>query len=167
MAVPSSISDLSTTAGLNAPAGGEDVFPQLDNYIRSHAAFIAQLRETVSGGLYNAKYQLACSDLTTALSAASDVAYFRVLRPMTVVGARASLLTASSSGAVQVSATVNGSALFSTPLTIDAGEKTSTTAATPAVLSITSLPDDAEIKVTIDSAGTGATGLIFAIYGVD
>lgn len=45
MAVPSSIDELSTTAGLNAPAGGEDVFPQLDNYLRSHAAFIAFLRD--------------------------------------------------------------------------------------------------------------------------
>jgi hypothetical protein len=47
MPVPSLITELSVTAGLNNPPGGEDVFPQLDNYLRAHAAFIAQLKASV------------------------------------------------------------------------------------------------------------------------
>lgn len=43
MPVPTSITDLSTTAASNSPAGSEMVFPSLDDYLRAHAAFIAQL----------------------------------------------------------------------------------------------------------------------------
>ena len=50
-------------------------------------------------------------------------------------------------------------------LTIDASEKTSTTAATPAVVSDTSIADDAELTFDIDVAGTGATGLKVMILG--
>jgi hypothetical protein len=42
MAVPTLISDLSTTAASNSPTGGE-VPTDGDNYLRAHAAFIAQL----------------------------------------------------------------------------------------------------------------------------
>lgn len=44
MPVPSSINDLSTTAGSNYPGGGENPFPDSAKYMRAHAAFIAQLR---------------------------------------------------------------------------------------------------------------------------
>jgi hypothetical protein len=44
MPIPSSINDLSTTAGSNSPGGSES--PSLiDNYFRTHASFIAQLRD--------------------------------------------------------------------------------------------------------------------------
>jgi hypothetical protein len=45
VSVPEAITDLSTTAALNSPAGGENVFPQLDNYLRAAFSFIAQLNE--------------------------------------------------------------------------------------------------------------------------
>jgi hypothetical protein len=44
MTVPTAITDLSTTAANNSPAGGENVFPQLDNYLRAAFSFIAQLQ---------------------------------------------------------------------------------------------------------------------------
>lgn len=44
MPVPSSINDLSTTAGSNYPAGSESPITA-DDYFRAHAAFIAQLRD--------------------------------------------------------------------------------------------------------------------------
>lgn len=47
MPVPSSIDDLDPVASDNSPAGSEQVFPNLDNYLRAHAAFIAQVRELV------------------------------------------------------------------------------------------------------------------------
>jgi len=43
MPVPTSITDLSTTPASNSPAGADAVFPNLDDYLRAHAAFIAQL----------------------------------------------------------------------------------------------------------------------------
>ncbi len=46
MPVPTSITDLSTTAASTSPAGADAVFPNLDDYLRAHAAFIAQLNAT-------------------------------------------------------------------------------------------------------------------------
>lgn len=77
---------------------------------------------------------------------------------------RASLSTASTSGAVTVDINNGGSTIFSTNLTIDANESTSTTAATAAVLSQTSIADDSQITVDIDGAGTGARGLKITLY---
>lgn len=45
MPVPASINDLSTTAGSNSPPGSESP-ATLDDYLRAHAAFIAQLRDS-------------------------------------------------------------------------------------------------------------------------
>lgn len=44
MPVPANIAALSTTAGANSPPGSESV-NTVDDYIRAHAAFIAQLRD--------------------------------------------------------------------------------------------------------------------------
>lgn len=44
MPVPANISALSTTAGSNSPPGSEAV-TTVDDYLRAHAAFIAQLRD--------------------------------------------------------------------------------------------------------------------------
>jgi hypothetical protein len=43
MPVPVSISDLSTTAASNSPAGSDNVFPSLDDYLRALSSFIAVL----------------------------------------------------------------------------------------------------------------------------
>ena len=72
--------------------------------------------------------------------------------------------TASTSGIPAIDINVNNTSIFSTTLTIDANEKTSTTAATAAVLSTTTIADDAEITVDIDTAGTGAKGLKVTLY---
>lgn len=45
MPIPTSIDELSITAANNFPVGIETVFPNLDNYLRTYAAFIAQLRD--------------------------------------------------------------------------------------------------------------------------
>jgi hypothetical protein len=74
------------------------------------------------------------------------------------------LATASTSGLPTVNIKKNGTTIFSTTLTIDANEKTSTTAATPAVLSTTTFADDDEITMDIDVAGTGAKGLKVTLY---
>lgn len=47
MPVPNSIDDLSTTPSENFPVGTEQVFPNLDDYMRAMSAFIAQLRDRV------------------------------------------------------------------------------------------------------------------------
>lgn len=110
--------------------------------------------------------QFACSDLGTSLSAATGVGYVRAPDAFTLTAVRASLLTASTSGIVTIDINVGGATILSTKLTIDQDEKTSTTAATAAVISSASIADDAEITVDIDGAGTGAKGLVVTLIGV-
>jgi hypothetical protein len=65
---------------------------------------------------------------------------------------------------VTIDINVNGSTILSTKLTIDASEKTSTTAATSYVISgAGKLKDDDEVTIDIDTAGTGAKGLIVCV----
>ena len=48
MPVPTLISQLSTTASLNSPDGAVDVPSSIDDYLRAHAAFIAQLHASTA-----------------------------------------------------------------------------------------------------------------------
>lgn len=118
---------------------------------------------TPSGG--QVLLQLNLSDLTTTISAGTSRAYLRSPRAFTITAVRASLLTASSSGVVTVDINKNGATILSTKLTIDANEKTSTTAATPPVISDANIADDDELTFDIDGGGTGAAGLIVSIIG--
>ena len=106
----------------------------------------------------HAEICIACSDETTALTTGAAKATFRVPRAMTLTEVRASVTTAPAGSALTVDVNDGGTSIFSTLLTIDAGEKTSTTAATPAVLSDTALADDAEITVDVDAVGSSTNG---------
>lgn len=116
-------------------------------------------------GTEKAYIQLACSDEATALTAGNSKITFRMPYPMTLAAVRASLSTASTSGLVTVNVKEGGVSIFSTQLTVDANDKTSLAAATPAVISDASLADDAEITVDIVTAGTGAKGLKLTLIG--
>lgn len=109
---------------------------------------------------------IACSDEETALVAATGVVTFRMPHAMTLTEVRASLTGAAGSGTFTVDINEGGSTILSTKLTIDATEKTSTTAATPAVISDSALADDAEITIDIDDDAAGdATGLKVYLIG--
>lgn len=108
---------------------------------------------------------IALSDETTAITTGTAKVTIRMPYAMTVTEVRSSLTTVSSSGLVTVDINESGSTILSTKLSIDQGEKTSTTAATPAVISDSALADDAEITFDIDAAGTGATGLKVWLIG--
>lgn len=110
---------------------------------------------------------VACSDETTALTAGAAKTTFRVPKAITLTGVRASLTTAQTSGSTfTVDINASGTSILSTKLTIDNTEKTSTTAATAAVISDTSLADDEEVTVDIDQVGDGtATGLKVWLIG--
>lgn len=112
--------------------------------------------------------QLAVSDETTALTTGTAKITFRMPYAMTLTDVRASLTTAgSTSGTTTIDINEGGTTILSTKLTIDAGEKTSTTAATPVVISDTALADDSEITVDIDAISGGATeaGLKITLIG--
>lgn len=108
---------------------------------------------------------IAVSDETTVITTGTAKVTFRMPFAMTVTAVRASVNTVSSSGLPTVDINESGTTILSTKLTIDASEFTSTTAATPAVISDASLADDAEITIDIDVAGTGAKGLKVCLIG--
>lgn len=112
---------------------------------------------------------VACSDETTALTTGAAKVTFRMPFAFVLAGdkVRASLSTAQASGSIfTVDINEAGSTILSTKLTIDNTEKTSTTAATPPVVSDLSLADDAEITIDIDQVGDGtAKGLKVYLIG--
>lgn len=111
--------------------------------------------------------QVAASDESTALTTGVAKITFRMPYAMTLTAVRASLSTAQTSGsAITVDINEGGSTILSTKITIDNTEKTSTTAATPAVISDSALADDAEITIDIDTVGDGtAKGLKVTLIG--
>ena len=107
---------------------------------------------------------IAVGDETTAITTGTAKVTFRSPFAMTLTAVRASLNTASSSGIPTVDIKEAGVSVLSTLLTIDATELTSTTAATPAVISDSALADDAVLTIDITVAGTGAKGLKVWLY---
>lgn len=101
---------------------------------------------------------IACSDETTALTTGTAKATFRMPYAFTLTGVRASVTTAPTGAVLTVDINEGGTTILSTKLTIDATEKTSTTAATPPVISDTALADDAEITIDIDTVGSTVAG---------
>lgn len=100
----------------------------------------------------------ACSDESTDLTTGTGKLTYRMPFAMTLTEVRASVTTAPTGSALTVDINESGTSVLSTKLTIDAGEKTSTTAATPAVISDSSLADDAEITIDIDAIGSSVAG---------
>jgi hypothetical protein len=111
--------------------------------------------------------QAAASDESTALTTGTAKVTFRMPYAMTLTAVRASLSTAQASGTIfTVDINEGGTTILSTKLTIDNTEKTSTTAATAAVISDSALADDAEITIDIDQIGDGtAKGLKVTLIG--
>jgi len=102
--------------------------------------------------------QVACSDETTALTVGTAKVTFRMPYAMTLTAVRASVTTAPTGSTLIVDINEGGTSILSTKLSIDATEKTSTTAATPAVISDSALADDAEITIDIDQIGSTVAG---------
>lgn len=102
--------------------------------------------------------QLACSDETTALTAGTAKVTFRTPCAITLTAVRASVTTAPTGSILIVDINEAGTSILSTKLSIDVSEKTSTTAATPPVISDTALADDAEMTIDIDQIGSTIAG---------
>lgn len=110
---------------------------------------------------------VAISDEITALTTdANPRVTFRMPHTMTLTEVRVSLAASSSSGTPTFDIFQNGTSILSTKLTVDVFEKTSVTATVPAVISVPSLTDDAEITIDINVAGTGAAGAKIALIGI-
>jgi hypothetical protein len=106
----------------------------------------------------------ACSDETTALTTGTAKVTFRMPYAFTLSAVRASVTTAPTGSTLIVDINEAGSTILSTKLSIDASEKTSTTAASAAVISDTALADDAEITIDIDQVGSTIAGAGLKVY---
>lgn len=101
---------------------------------------------------------MACSDETTALTAGAGKLTFRMPYAATLLAVRANVKTAPTGANLVVDVNEAGISVLSTKLSIDASETSSTTAATPAVISDSSLADDAEMTIDIDQVGSSIAG---------
>ena len=111
-----------------------------------------------------AEIGIAVGDETSSLSTGTTLVTFRVPFAMTLTEVRASVTTAPTGSVITVDINDSGATILSTKLTIDATEKTSTTAATPPVLSDTSLADDAEVTIDLDTVGSTIAGAGLKIW---
>lgn len=110
---------------------------------------------------------IGASDENTALEVGTAKTTFRIPWTGTITGVRASLTTACTGANLQVDINKGGTSILSTILSIDDGEKTSTTATTPAVISTSAVTDDDEYTIDIDQVGSTVvgTGLKVTILG--
>ena len=107
---------------------------------------------------------IACSDETTAITTGTAKVTFRMPYAFTLTAVRASVTTAPTGSTILIDINEGGTTILSTKLMIDASEKTSTTAATPAVISDSSLADDAEITIDFDQVGSTIAGAGVKVY---
>lgn len=107
-----------------------------------------------------------CGDETTALSTGT-IKTFRMPSHFTLTDVRASVALAPDGASIEVDVKEGGVSIFSTPLSIDDGEKSSVASATPAAVSDASLADDAEITIDVDQVGsvTAGAGLKVVLTG--
>lgn len=110
---------------------------------------------------------VAISDEATAITTGVAKITFRMPAAVHITEVRASLSVVSSSGNPAFDVNKNGTTIFTTVLTVDATEKTSATAAAPAVLDDdpTDFAADDEVTIDIDAAGTGAMGAKITFVG--
>lgn len=123
--------------------------------------------DDVVGEHLEQEYCYALSDEATALETGTAKITFRAPYALTLTGLRASVTTAPTGAVLTVDINEGGTTVLSTKLTIDADEKTSTTAAAAHAFSDTALADDAEITMDIDTVGSAVagTGLKVCLYG--
>jgi hypothetical protein len=111
-------------------------------------------------------FEFALSDETSDLATGTSVVTWRAPMALTITDIRLSVGTAPTDATVVVDINEGGVSIFSVTPTIDATEKTSTTAATAYTLSDSSIADDAEITFDIDQIGStiAGAGLKVKIY---
>ena len=148
---------ISGLTAIGANASDTDLFEISDNtggssYVSRKITF-AELYKSIPQALV-----VAVSDETTALTTGTGKITFRAPHAMELTEVRASVTTAPTGANLNIDVNDSGTTIFSTILSIDAGEKTSTTATTSAVISDSSIADDAEITIDIDQVGSTVAG---------
>ncbi len=109
---------------------------------------------------------IACGDETTATAAATAVVTFHMPYAFYLTGIKAGVTTAPVGSVLTVDLNEAGSTCLTTKLTIDAGEKTSATAATAAVIGGAgpALAADALMTIDVDGVGSSTAGAGLKVY---
>ena len=109
-------------------------------------------------------FVIACGAEDEALTTGTK-STFRLPFGFTVTEVRASLTTAGTgANLVTLDFEQNGTTILSTAITIDASELTSTTSATPPVISTSALTDDASIDCDVDQIDSGGASKGLKMY---
>ena len=118
------------------------------------------------GGASNTDMGLAVSDETTSLTGSTTTALgtFHAQKAGTWSEILIGVTTAPTGSTLTCDVHKNGTTIFSTKPTIDAGEKTSVTAATASVLSTTTYAKGDLIELFCDSVGTTVAGAGLKFY---
>ncbi len=101
---------------------------------------------------------IACSDETSDLTAGTNKARFPMPYAGTLTAVKCDVNTAPTGSTVVVDINEAGVSVLSTKLSIDVGETSSSTAATPAVISDSALASGAVISIDIDQIGSTVAG---------
>lgn len=162
-------SDLSAIAALSTSAAGRklltivdpnaDAIYFWDDSADGWAAITLPSAMSINGTSLrlDETWVVALSDETTAITTGTNKATMVFPYDVTVVSVGCSVNTAGTGLTVDINE--GGTTILSTKLTLDSGEKTSLTAATPAVISDASIAAGAEVGFDIDVASGTSKGL--------
>ena len=123
------------------------------------SALIDSTDEVVQANDLVQSFIIAASDEASNLSTGNNKVRIRMPYAFTLTAVRASVNTAPTGSTISIQITEAGSDILSTPITIDASETTSVTAASSPVISDSSLADDSIIGIDIDQVGSSNTGV--------
>jgi len=105
--------------------------------------------------------EVACSDVSTALTVGTKKAVFPAPFAFTLTGTFSFLDTVCTGSSFTADLNKNGTSVLSTKLSIDASEPTSLTAATPCVISDSSFAKGDAVSVDFDNVGVTIAGAGF------
>jgi len=154
---------ITTATTVNITNSGSLVCPADRNMIIPAGHQIAVERVSAgwvinSSSILPAEITIDLGDETTDLTTGTAKHTIRMPYAMNLTDVRALVTTAPTDADLIVDINEAGTTILSTKLSIDDGEKSSVSAATPAVISDGVLADDAEITIDIDQIGSTVAG---------
>lgn len=166
------LKDLVGACGTNkitVAGNGKNINGNLNAYLDTDFATLwliydgAEWKATVDGFMLQGPTEhmtFALSDETTDISTGLAKLTTRTPYMFYVQSIRASVNTAPTGAAIEINVKEDGISLLTDPLTIDAGEKTSTTSVVtnPMGISVVILGDDSELTFDIDQVGSTIPG---------
>ena len=138
--------------------------------VGSNSQFLVCDSTDADGNKYDfntTSFVIACSDETTDLETGDDKAQIRLPFQFELTSISANVYTAPTGSTISIQVQEDGSDILSTPITLDVSETTSESAATPPVISDSTLASNSIISIDLDQIGssTAGTGLKVNLVG--